>query len=242
MLIWLIWTIIIIKNASGIVSFSSCMQFWFFFWSSSSFFQVSSVWFAVFEGGFSFSVAAEAESLHLLSELTDSAEFEGFRKPKPSQSIPSDQSPHEPWLRNKLRNQKQFWSTFCTSLMVLSVISVGYMLPWLDGPPVGFHFQKNHPSAFEHPEFVTEAVSSLVITGAAMKVSFRPWIVSPLGVVPKGIDKLHLILDLRYVNSFLKVEAFKYESLRSVPYLFKLRDLLFFSGFEIRVSPCRHSS
>jgi hypothetical protein len=111
--------------------------------------------------------------------------------------------------------------------MVLSVISVGYMLPWVNGPPLGPHFQKNHPSAFEHSDFVTEAVASLVITGAAMKVSFKPWIVSPLGVVPKGIDKLRLILDLLYVNSFLKVEALKYESLRSVPYLCQLKDLLF---------------
>jgi hypothetical protein len=111
--------------------------------------------------------------------------------------------------------------------MVLSVISVGYMLPWVDGPPVGPHSQKNHPSAFEHSESVTEAVSSLVITGAAMRVSKRPFIISPLGVVSKGIDKLQLILDLRYVNSFLRVDAFKYESLKSVPYLCQLRDLLF---------------
>jgi hypothetical protein len=203
------------------------MQFWFSFGLLLLSFKFSSVWFAVFEGGFSLSVAAEAGSLHLLSELTDSAEFEGFRKPEFSQSNSSDQSPPEPWPRNRLRNQKQFWSTFCTSLMVLSVISVGYMLPWLDGPPVGPHFQKNHPSAFEHPEFVTEAVSALVVTGAAMRVSKRPWIVSPLGLVQEGVDKLRLILDLRYVNSFLKVDAFKYESLRSVPYLCQLKDLLF---------------
>jgi hypothetical protein len=74
---------------------------------------------------------------------------------------------------------------------------------------------------------VREAVSTLVITGAAMKVSKRPFIISPLGVVPKGIDKLRLILYLRYVNSFLKVDSFKYESLKLVPYLCKLKDLLF---------------
>jgi hypothetical protein len=218
-LFWLIGTVIVIINASVIVLFLSCMQFFGLL--------LSSLAGLLFSKGFSFLVAAEAESIHLLSELTDSAEFEGFRKPEPSQSDSHGSSHPEPWLRNRLRNQKQFWSTFCTSLMVLSVISVGYMLPWVDGPPVGPHFQKNHPSAFDHPEFVTEAVSSLVITGAAMRVSFRPWIVSPLGVVPKGIDKLRLILDLRYVNSFLKIEAFKYESLRSVPYLCKLRVLLF---------------
>jgi hypothetical protein len=182
---------------------------------------------SIFEGFPSVFTAAEFESLHLLFELTESAEFEGFRKPATSKSESPSLPKHEPWLRNRLRNQKSFWQTFCTSAFVLSVITVGYMLPWSNGPPPSPHFQRNHPSAFENPAFVSEAVASLVITGAAMKVSQRPFIVSPLGVVPKGLDKLRLILDLRFVNSFLRVDSFKYESLKTVPYLCKLRDLLF---------------
>jgi hypothetical protein len=73
----------------------------------------------------------------------------------------------------------------------------------------------------------TEAVSTLVATGAAMEVPFRPFIVSPLGVVSKALDKLRLILDLRYVNSFLRVDSFRYESLKEVSNLCKLKDLLF---------------
>lgn len=146
--------------------------------------------------------------MHLLSELTESAEFKGFWKPAGSSK--SDAGPaSEPWLRNRLRNHKEFWSSICTSVLVLSVITTGYMLPWINGLPPA-HFQKNHPLAFQHPEFVTEAVSTRVVTGAAMKVFHRPWIVSPLGVVPKGVDKLRLILDLRFVNSFLRVDSFKY--------------------------------
>lgn len=80
--------------------------------------------------------------------------------------------------------------------MILSILTIGYHLPWLNGP---LHwepfFQKNHPSAFEFPEFVTEAVQQLVITGAAMEVSFRPFIINPLGVVPKALNKLRLILE-----------------------------------------------
>jgi hypothetical protein len=101
------------------------------------------------------------------------------------------------------------------------------MLPWLNGTPPGPYFQKNHPFAFEHSEFVSKVVSSLVVTGAAMRVSERPWIISPLGVVPKGVDKLRLILDLRYINSFLRIDSFKYESLKTIPHLCKLKDLLF---------------
>jgi hypothetical protein len=173
--------------------------------------------------------AAEAESLHLLHDLTESSEFEGFRKPTldPVQSASNGPVESEPWLRNMLRAKLPFWQSFCTSLFVLSIISTGYRLPWSAGPPPGPFYQKNHPSAFEHPSFVSEAVRTLVVTGAAMPVSFCPFIVSPLGVVPKGLDKLRLILDLRYLNSFLHVQSFKYESIREVGQLAKLRDMLF---------------
>jgi hypothetical protein len=74
---------------------------------------------------------------------------------------------------------------------------------------------------------VSEAVAKLVVTGAVRQVRDRPFIVSPLGVVPKGLDKLHLILDLRYVNGFLDIASFKYESIKEVIHLAKFRDFLF---------------
>lgn len=55
----------------------------------------------------------------------------------------------EPWLQNRLRQNIAFWRTFCTSTLILSILTVGYHLPWSNGPPPGPHFQKNHPSAFE---------------------------------------------------------------------------------------------
>jgi hypothetical protein len=156
--------------------------------------------------GFLLLHAAESESLTLLHELTDSAEYEGFAK-KPASETPQSSSAaaSEPWLRNRLWNNIQFWRTFCTSTPILSILTVGYHLPWLNGPPQEPHFQKNHPSAFKFPEFVKEVVQQLVLSGAAMEVPFRPFIISPLGVVPKALDKLRLILDLRFVNSFLEI-------------------------------------
>jgi hypothetical protein len=56
---------------------------------------------------------------------------------------------------------------------------------------------------------------------------FWPFFVSPLEVVPKGVDKLRLILDLRHLNSFLRVDSFKYESIHEVRHLAEMRDLLF---------------
>jgi hypothetical protein len=115
---------------------------------------------------------------------------------------------------------------------------MGYSLPWANGPLPSPSFQRNHPSAFEFPEFVTEPVQTLVATGAALQVNFRPFILSPLGVVLKGLDRLRLILYLRLVNSFLDVPFFKYESIREVSQLAKLRlRSSLFSGLEIRLSP-----
>jgi hypothetical protein len=202
-----------------------CTFFLFLFWSHCLVcnFWLLHAWFL--RVSFPFLVAAGTKSLHVLQELTESAEFKGFcRSSSESASKPKPES--EPWLQNRLRNNVQFWKTFCTSLFVISIMSGGYQLPWLNGPPPGPFFQSNHPSAFEHADFVTEAVSILVATEAAIQVQFQPFIVSPLGVVPKGIDKLRMILDLRYINSFLKVQRFKYESVCEVAQLAKLKDYL----------------
>lgn len=94
-----------------------------------------------------------------------------------------------------------FWQIFCTSVMVLNSIAIGYHLPWRISPPCEPFFQRNHPSAFEYPEFVTEAVATLVVTGAAMQVFHRPLFVIPLGVVSKAENKLRLTLDRRHVTS-----------------------------------------
>ncbi|GAQ93297.1 hypothetical protein KFL_014250010 [Klebsormidium nitens] len=96
-------------------------------------------------GGFS---GVESDSLHMLSDLTESSEFEGFRDPpQPSASSSGQPQPAEPWLRNRLRDKLAFWKTFCTSVFVLSIITSGYQLPWSDGPPAGPRHFANHPSA-----------------------------------------------------------------------------------------------
>jgi hypothetical protein len=45
-----------------------------------------------------------------------------------------------------------------------------------------------------------KAVSNLATTGMILRVPTAPFLVSPLGVVPKAEDKLRLILDLRFLN------------------------------------------
>lgn len=151
--------------------------------------------------------------------MSEAAEHEGPRS-KPAVAA-------EPYVRHRLRDRLQFWQSFCTSIFVLGIIAEGYRLPWVNGPPSLPHFASNHPSAFQHASFVTQAVETLIQTGAVLEVSKKPFVVSPLVVVPKGEDKLRLILDLRFVNAFLKVDSFEYESIRSVVDLCQPKDYLF---------------
>jgi hypothetical protein len=171
--------------------------------------------------------AATDESLHKLANLTEAAEFEGFRDPAKNAAAKESSSKPEPYLRHRLRRHVQFWQSFVTSSFVLGILLTGYMLPWISGPPSEPHRFPNHPSAFEHASFFTDAVSSLAATGTIQPVRDPPFLVSPLGVVPKAEDKLRLILDLRFLNQFLQVTKFKYESIRMLAELCLPKDLLF---------------
>ncbi|KAK3233874.1 hypothetical protein CYMTET_55849 [Cymbomonas tetramitiformis] len=74
-------------------------------------------------------------------------------------------SPKAPSPRGRLRKRLSFWSTFCNAVVLLW-ITFGVSLPWIDEPPPARAFA-NSPLAFREAEFVTEAVNSLVDTGAA---------------------------------------------------------------------------
>ena len=50
-------------------------------------------------------------------------------------------------------------------------------------------------------------------------------VVSPLEVA--GQSKLSLILDLRYVNSFLSKQSFRYEGIRTASDIFRKGDFMF---------------
>ncbi|KAK3289090.1 hypothetical protein CYMTET_3446 [Cymbomonas tetramitiformis] len=130
--------------------------------------------------------------------------------------------------RGRLRARVPFWKLFCNAV-VLAWITFGVSLPWLDGPPPARIFS-NSELAVKEDEFVTEAVASLVESGAAYPVDFTPIVVSPLSVAYRDLGpgvppKKRLIWNGRYVNSFLFVQKFKYESLEMV------KDLLSPGGY-----------
>ena len=97
-------------------------------------------------------------------------------------------------------------------------IESGYRLMWTSEAPQQREL-RNAPSALEHHEFVTTAVAEMVAEKAVTMLppGEKPWVVSPLGVVPKkGTDKFRLTVNMRYVNGHLGKKAFKFEGLKDL--------------------------
>ncbi len=77
----------------------------------------------------------------------------------------------------------------------------------------------NAPSANDHRDFVSTAVSEMLAANAVtlLPPGERPTVVSPLGVVPKrGTDKFRLTVNMRYVNRHLGRKVFKFEGLKDL--------------------------
>ena len=104
------------------------------------------------------------------------------------------------------------FGTLSAPEFVLDTIRRGYRLPFAEYPPSCL--LANNRSAFQHPEFVTQAISELLANGCIVEHSVPPFCVNPLSVA-KG-KKLRLVIDLKHVNSFLVRFKFKYDDLRSL--------------------------
>ena len=70
-------------------------------------------------------------------------------------------------------------------------------------------FLANNRSAFQHPEFVSQAICELLENDCIIEHSTQPFCANPFSVA-KG-EKLVFVIDLRHVNNFL-VSGFKFKS------------------------------
>ena len=121
-------------------------------------------------------------------------------------------------VKKGLTSHAQFWRDIGASPWVMRVIEQGYSLPFTVEPPPAF--LTNNQSAFKHQAFVSNEIQRLLETGCIREVECdEAHIISPLSVA-ENTEKLRLILDLRYLNSFLSVPKFKYEDVRSIRDLF----------------------
>ena len=125
----------------------------------------------------------------------------------------------------RLKEHLSFWHKSKANQWVISIIRDGCALPFVELPPR--KEMVNHKSAFDENEFVTQKIEELLLAGCVMEVSHSDvHVLNPLGVVKNSVKK-RLILDLRYVNNFLRVPKFKYENIRTARDIFSLGGLVF---------------
>ena len=118
-------------------------------------------------------------------------------------------------VKGHLKNHLDFWQRIKAYRQVISVISDGYALPFIELPPR--NELKNHKSAFKEETFVSEQIMELLSAGCVTETNWSDvHVISPLGVhvVRNGSEK-RLILDFRYVNNNLQIPKFKYSFLFS---------------------------
>ena len=82
------------------------------------------------------------------------------------------------------------FGTLSAPEFVLDTIRRGYRLPFAEYPPSCL--LANNRSAFQHPEFATQAISELLANGCIVEHSVPPFCVNPLSVA-KG-KKLRLVI------------------------------------------------
>ena len=115
-------------------------------------------------------------------------------------------------VQDRLRGNLSFWEHVLKAPgPTIECIKDGYKLPLL-AIPAPFS-GPNQKSALESAEFVTSALSELLVNWCIHKVSDKPRICSPLSVVRNSEGKERLVLNLRYLNQYLYKESFKYEDI-----------------------------
>ena len=140
--------------------------------------------------------------------------------------LPHEPSGHGEIATGSVTSCAAFWRTFVRSTVVLDWIENGYQLLWSQRAPERREMD-NAPSAKEHHEFVSAAVAEMLLAGAITRLppGEKPWVVSPLGVVPKPrTDKFRLTVNMRYVNRHLGRKAFKFEGLKDLSDLAEKED------------------
>ena len=108
---------------------------------------------------------------------------------------------------------------------VLDWIQNGYKLPLFSEPPRSV--KHNQQSALANKQFVDQAVTELLNNGCVCRVSTIPHVCSPLSVVTSTEGKKRLVINLRYLNQYLRRDSFKYEDLHTLMAILMPNDFLF---------------
>ena len=113
----------------------------------------------------------------------------------------------------------------------MNIIKNGYTLPFENGEFPPPFFAKNNASALKHKAFVEKSIKELLENKCIKEVKSIPHCVNPLTVAAKD-EKLRLVLDLRHVNNYVKVDKFRYENLKTASEFIEKDD--FFGTFDLK--------
>lgn len=123
-----------------------------------------------------------------------------------------------PWTHSKdpldaLRSRLGFWKAIGAPENVLSWLAYGLPLRFYQEP--SHFFFENHPSYYEHADFVDKELSGSIASGYFIPVQpefLR--IVNPMQAEPKGVSDFRLCNDMRWVNAFIPNYDFRMQTLR----------------------------
>ena len=125
-----------------------------------------------------------------------------------------DTSRNKANVKGGLRKNLEHWHHIGANPSVIDITENGHKIPF-STMSVSKIFQNNQ-SALQNANFSTCTVKELLKSGKIKETRAPPHIVSPLTVAQNSHNKPRLILDLRYVNSFIYKDRIKFDDWRTM--------------------------
>lgn len=150
------------------------------------------------------------------------------RFPLSGVTVPGPEKESE-FLRHRVRSRLPAWASAGASSVVLSWLRHGVRLPWSRAPPRPFHqgvSLKDQPPA-ERAWLLTE-LQRLLDSGALEPATSDRYVTRAFLVPKPGqAGKWRLVVDLRWVNTHLRKQSLRMETLKSLKHLAQAGDYCF---------------
>ena len=132
--------------------------------------------------------------------------------------------PLSAFMRHRVRRKVEAWRSIGASGHHLDWIRHGVRIPWRLRPPPAFNRGISLLDATpEQVAFVERELERFIVNGAFEKTLGSNW-VSRMFLVPKGIGKWRIIIDLRPINEYCQTRSMKFETLNNVKHLARPND------------------
>lgn len=148
-----------------------------------------------------------------------------------AETLGAEYNKGNPWAkstlaRDALRRSLGHWKAIGCNKNILSWIAFGLPIRLHSEPP--HIILSNHPSYFQHIDFIDAEVKQHLADGSFVELTHtKVRVCNPLQVEPKKGNKLRMCMDARYINAFLAPPKFKLESLeKTLPTMLLQGDLL----------------